>query len=150
MPHSKDRLMKSWFRLCPLTCLILAMCFLSAQARDTHPIEAKLNAALEKDLSTTDQLAAIAVATEEWNALLVKTLGQLQKELPAPAAAALKESQQRWEEFHKLEKSAITRLYENTEGTVFRSLEALDKLRLVKDRALQLNALLSAWQLRQQ
>jgi len=141
-------------RLMKQTLLLSVWLFIGlsvhAQTHEVHAIDSKLNKALEQDLSTADQLGVIASAAEEWKQLMLTSYGELEKQLPADVGTALKQSQRTWDLFYRQERTIITRLYENTEGTMFKPLEALDKMRLLKDRALQLDALLSAWQMRNQ
>lgn len=136
--------------LIPAAGLVLSPATQAQAAQESHPIDARLDEALRGDLSTADQLAAIADAERAWNRLMVETQDQLKGKLPESTASALRDSQQSWGAFLKKERTAITRLYENTEGTLFRPVEALDRMRLVRDRALQVQALLSAWELRSQ
>ena len=115
-----------------------------------HPIDAELDASMEKGLSTADQLAAIAKAEAQWDALLNSHYQDLRKRLPAEAFEALKVSQRRWMEFRDREHAAIEKIFAQTEGSMYLPMQADSRMQLVKARALELASHVEIWNLRSQ
>ncbi len=132
--------------------LAVALCCItsvSAQAAE-DPIDNALNAALARDLSTADQLAAIETARSGWDARLNAVYRELQSQLPEDSATRLRQSQRAWLAFRDAEHAALDALYAETEGTLFRPMQALDRVALLRHRVQELESWRTTWQLRNQ
>lgn len=133
-----------------LLTLVLTATATASICPDRHAIDIELDTALAQDLSTADALAAIAAAHDRWDEQLNRHYRILMDELPEAARAELRESQRAWLRFRDREQQALTVLYEHTEGSVFRPMHALDRLRLVKDRVQHLSGWIDVWRLQNQ
>lgn len=133
-----------------LALALTASVALACECEYKHAIDVELEAALARDLSTADTLAAIDTAYGQWDALLNQHYRILMDELPEAAKAELRESQRTWLRFRDREYQALDVLYEHTEGSMFQPMRALDRLRLVKDRVQHLNGWIDIWRLQSQ
>jgi len=140
--------MKTGRRWLFATALMVASPLLAQLPED--PIDSALNAALARDLSTADQLAAIETARADWDARLNQVYRSLISQLPETSAAQLRRSQRAWLAFRDAEHAALDALYADTEGSLFRPMHALDKVALLRHRVQELESWRSTWELRSQ
>lgn len=138
-------------RICLAVALAMALAATTGLAQaPVDPIDERLQAALEQDPSTADQLAAIAAARAAWDARLNAVYRELLASLSPDAAAALRTSQRAWLAFRDAEERALDALYANTEGTLFLPLRADDGVDLLRHRVRDLEGWRDLWQLRNQ
>lgn len=139
--------MRHWIGLALAACLLASS---PAAAQYVHEIDAELDAAMEEALTTADQMEVIGRAIEKWDALLNANYGDLRNELPADAFAGLRDAQRAWNAFREKEHAALTTAFDAMAGTMYRPMHAMQRMTLVKHRALELGDLLETWRLSNQ
>ena len=126
--------------------LILAFAATSLRATDADPTEARLDHCLgqESHASTAGQTECETAAEQAYDRRMNTAFSTLVRTLPPEAAARLRTSQRLWLAFRDAESKARTALYETRRGTMFVPMEAANQTRLVRDRALELEAYVRA------
>jgi uncharacterized protein YecT (DUF1311 family) len=109
------------------------------EAEKKHPIDAALDACVEKNPSTQGTVMCIGTALKSWDAELNMAYRKLAAKLDAKGKASLKASQLQWIKFRDAELGAIRGVYARTDGTMFRPMAAEDAMDITRQRALQLN-----------
>ncbi|HEV7350140.1 lysozyme inhibitor LprI family protein [Telluribacter sp.] len=128
------------FTIC---CLFCCLASLVATAQDNlapHPIGVFVESCLEKNVSTVGMMQCFEQGYTKWDAELNKQYKQLSTRLNADQKAALLAAQRQWIAYRDLEFKAQTALYTGMEGTMYRPMQASDRMELVKKRALDLKA----------
>ncbi len=103
-----------------------------------HPIDQAMDLAMEEDPSTAGMMRAIAEAGEAWDQLLNKHYQSLRKILGEAESEKLKKAQRGWIAFRDAEYELLETIYGKMEGTMYRPMHALERMELVKKRALTL------------
>lgn len=111
-----------------------------------HRIDKALGACIDKDSSTAGMSDCIGKAYESWDRELNKNYNKLSEMLRAKERQALKAAQLEWLKYRDAEFKLIDALYDTKEGTMYISMRAEDRLRIVKKRALELAAYLEFYE----
>ena len=107
-------------------------------SQDNNPIDKELSECMDKDPSTKGILECIDKAYQKWDDELNNYYKKLTDMLDDESKAALKEAQRKWIEFRDLEFKNIENIYTFKEGTMYLPMQALDRMDIVKNRALGL------------
>lgn len=143
MLSEKSNSLLSLFRaVAPYLVLVL----IAVQAAEAD--EASIRAAIEKresnccdkDGSTAGMTNCAEKAYAEWDKELNKNYNALMKLLPANGQSALRSSQQTWILFRDKEFKSLDSIYSKLEGTMYIPMSVESRIRVVRDRALQLLA----------
>ena len=125
-----------------IVSLTLALFPLSVHGQEKkHPIDQKLEAAIEKDSSTGGQNQAIGDAHEAWDKVLNQSYQKLLKHLDPGAAKKLRESQRAWIAWRDKEVASLTAFYEKMQGTMWSPIHAYSVMELTRQRAIDLSDL---------
>jgi uncharacterized protein YecT (DUF1311 family) len=105
-----------------------------------HPIDAKIDALMEKDPSTHGQVWALDEGLKLWDQELNRVYQELRNALKADPEAPniLKNAQLAWIKTRDADFALIDTVFSRKEGTMFRPMAIGAKLELVKKRALEL------------
>ncbi|MCH2046184.1 MAG: DUF1311 domain-containing protein [Saprospiraceae bacterium] len=125
--------------------LIISLCCLGvsdAQAQK-HPIDIKLEDCLEENYSTSGMMDCTSEALIAWGEELDKNYKQIQSILSDEGKTAMKDSQQKWEEFKTKEFALIDAMYMTVTkktggGTMYKLIGVNQKLQVIKNRALEI------------
>lgn len=109
---------------------------------EKHPIEAKVDAMMEKAVSTADMIQAYDKGMKLWDAELNRVYQALRKALPAPAGEKLKLAQQQWILYRDAQYAMIDEQYSAYDGTMYLPMRVAALMRVTEDRARYLNDLL--------
>jgi uncharacterized protein YecT (DUF1311 family) len=93
---------------------------------------------MDKNPSTQGVLKCIDNAYEKWDDELNNYYQKLMDLLDDNARDKLKEAEKRWIEYRNLEFKNIESIYSKKEGTMYLPMQAIDKMDVIKQRALQL------------
>ena len=107
-------------------------------AQDNNPIDKELSECMDKDPSTHGVLQCIDKAYQKWEDELNSCYKKLTDMLDDEGKSSLKEAQRKWIEFRDLEFKNIENIYSFKEGTMYLPMQALDKMDILKHRALEL------------
>lgn len=107
-------------------------------SQDNNPIDKELSDCMDKDPSTKGVLECIDIAYQKWDDELNLYYNKVMDILDDEGKASLKEAQRKWIEFRDLEFINIQNIYSFKEGTMYLPMQALDKMEIVKKRALEL------------
>ena len=121
--------------------LFLIMFFLSPLglfAQSENSIDSELTACMDKDPSTHGVLKCIDNAYKKWDDELNNYYQKLMNLLDDGAKDKLKEAERKWIEYRDLEFKNIESIYSKKEGTMYLPMQAIDKMDIIKSRALQL------------
>lgn len=119
--------------------LLMFLCFpLSVFAQNENQIDSELTACMDKDPSTMGVLRCIDSAYKKWDDELNNNYQRLMDLLDDEAKNKLKESERKWAEYRDLEFKNIESIYSKKEGTMYLPMMAIDKMNVIKKRALQL------------
>jgi uncharacterized protein YecT (DUF1311 family) len=111
---------------------------LSIFAQNESPIDSELTACMDKDPSTHGVLHCIDNAYKKWDDELNNYYQKLMDLLDDNAKDKLKEAERKWIEYRDLEFKNIEGIYSKKEGTMYLPMLAIDKMNVIKRRALQL------------
>jgi uncharacterized protein YecT (DUF1311 family) len=111
---------------------------LNVFAQNENPIDSELTACMDKDPSTHGVLKCIDNAYKKWDDELNNYYQKLMDLLDGDAKERLKEAERKWIEYRDLEYKNIESIYSKKEGTMYLPMLALDKMNVIKRRALQL------------
>jgi uncharacterized protein YecT (DUF1311 family) len=114
----------------------------SQDAPKKHPIDAWLDACLEKDPSTQGMLTCLGEAYRRWDAELNRVYGALLARLTAEEAAALREAQRAWLKQRDATFKLLDGVYGRKEGTMFLTMRAADRVDVVEKRTFELLSVL--------
>lgn len=133
--------MKAIGSIIALSLLFTLPAALASEQSIRAGIEKRQRANEERDGSTSGTVDAAEKAYSEWDAELNKNYKGLLAKLPSEKArAALKTSQSAWLQFRDKEFQALDQLYGGLEGTMYVPMSVESRIRIVRDRALQLLA----------
>ncbi len=107
-------------------------------SQQNNPIDTELSDCMEKYPSTKGVLECVDIAYQKWDHELNSYYQKLMDILDDEGKASLKEAQNKWVEFRDLEFTNIANIYSFKEGTMYLPMQALDKMGIVKRRALDL------------
>lgn len=107
-----------------------------------HPVEVKVDALVEKAVSTHDMIEAYNKGTALWDAELNRTYQALRKLLPAEASEKLKTAQQQWLVYRDAQNEMLDAQYKAFDGTMYLPMRAAARMRLIEERARYLGELL--------
>lgn len=130
--------------LLSLTALavLFAMPGRAEEKSEKHPVDAKVEALVEKAVSTADMIQAYDKGISLWDAELNRVYQALRKALPAPAGEKLKLAQQQWILYRDSSYALIDEQYNQYEGTMYLPMRVAARMRLTEDRARYLTLLL--------
>lgn len=117
---------------------VFLMFHLSVFAQNENPIDSELTACMDKDPSTHGVLKCIDNAFKQWDDELNNYYQKLMDLLDDEAKTKLKEAERKWIEYRDSEFKNIESIYSKKEGTMYLPMLALDKMNVIKRRALQL------------
>ena len=132
--------------------VVLLLLPLSAYARQEetpaaeHPIDKAMGKCVDKDSSTAGMSECIGQAYVAWDRELNKNFNRLMAKLKPKEKQVLRAAQAEWIKYRDAEFNLIDALYETKEGTMYISMHAEDRLRVVKKRALELAAYLDFYE----
>lgn len=114
-------------------------------AEPKHQIDENLKQCLAKkeNMTTAGMVACTNVAIQEWDKELNISYKALMDKLDAKAKEKLKNSQRAWIKYRDLEYENIESIYEGLDGSMYIQMQAMDKLKIIKARVLELNSYLS-------
>ena len=111
-----------------------------------HPIDKALGKCVDQDPSTAGMSDCISQAYVAWDKELNKNYNRLLAKLKPKERLALKAAQAEWIKYRNAEFNLIDAIYETKEGTMYISMRAEDRLRVVKKRALELASYLDFYE----
>jgi uncharacterized protein YecT (DUF1311 family) len=134
--------MKYLFGTSIFLCLTSGSFAQITDASDTHPIEKRFAACLEKEegQTTVGMIECTAKARDEWDKELNKYYKLLMGVLNAAEKTKLQQAQRKWIEYRDTEYAFSGEMYYNLEGTMWRIAAAGRQMELVKERALALKS----------
>jgi len=123
-----------------LLLFLSALLVLPAHAQKEHAIDLALTACLSNSSSTLSMLECVSVAGSKWNDELNSVYKSLASKLDSEGRQKLHQSQEQWIKYRDAEFTLIAGLYDapKFEGTLFRPIEAEEKVKLTKRRVLEL------------
>lgn len=134
--------------LVSLTAVLLVIS-VNGHAQDAapkHPIEVKVDALVEKAVSTADMIQAYDKGISLWDAELNRVYQALRKTLPAPAGEKLKLAQQQWILYRDAQYAMLDEQYNQYDGTMYLPMRVAARMRVTEDRARYLKDLLETQQ----
>lgn len=123
--------------------MFLSITFLNAlavHAQQEDPIDADLSRCMENDPSTYGVLECYAQAEKRWDEELNKVYKDLMARLDDNGRSALKTSQISWLKYRDNEFTAINGVYALVQGTMYQTMAAGDRLKIIRDRVHQLRS----------
>jgi uncharacterized protein YecT (DUF1311 family) len=93
-----------------------------------------------ENASTAGQTECEAAAAKAYDQRMNRAYAALLRRLPAPAAGKLRLSQRAWIAFRDSEQAARGALFATRSGTLYVPMQAASAVRLVRDRALELES----------
>lgn len=124
----------------PAALLLILVATPAAALRDRTAAALDACLAVPANASTAAQVDCEAAALRRYDARMNAAYANLMRKLPRPAADRLRAAQRAWLAFRDSEAPARRALYETRQGTMYVPMAADDAVRLVRDRALQLEA----------
>jgi uncharacterized protein YecT (DUF1311 family) len=109
-------------------------------SQDNNPIDKELTECMDKNPSTMGLLDCIDIAYQKWDDELNTYYKKLTNILDDEGKINLKEAQRKWIEFRDLEFKNIQSIYSFKEGTMYLPMQALDRMEIVKKRAMELGS----------
>lgn len=109
---------------------------------EVHLIDKIVNQCLEKDNSTLGMTTCLYDGYKLWDAELNKVYNQLKVNLKPAEQKALKNTQVEWIKYRDAEFAFKDSLYDSLEGTMYKVMNAGDRLEIVKKRTLELESYL--------
>ena len=126
-------------------CLLLLVSIAFAQDQK-HTIDVTLENCMDKNPSTHGTIGCIVEAQKQWDAELNKQYKALTLKLTPAQKTALLNAQREWIKWRDLEYKSIDVLYSTMEGTMYQPMQLNDKMKVVKNRALELRSYLILWE----
>jgi uncharacterized protein YecT (DUF1311 family) len=124
-----------------LSALMLTMLpAMAAPERDVTAIAEDACLNKPENASTAGQTECEAVAAKAYDQRMNRAYASLLRRLPAPAAEKLRVSQRAWIAFRDSEQAARSALFATRSGTLYVPMQAASAVRLVRDRALELES----------
>jgi uncharacterized protein YecT (DUF1311 family) len=129
-----------------LPLLLLAntlLFFLSIYGQEQHKIEKELDAclAIDSNQSTAGMNRCVYLATEQWDKELNKYYGLLMGSLDSAGQHDLREAQRQWIVYRDKEfKFILTLYYGQMQGTMWTNVASMSRLKVVKQRAIELRS----------
>lgn len=114
-------------------CLVV-----SIASAGEHPIDTYLGACIEADSTTAGMVTCNNQAYLLWDNELNQIYTSLVNSLPRADADALRASQRLWLAFRDGEFKVIDAIYGRKDGSLYRTMRAVDRRGIVMERALQL------------
>ena len=112
------------------------------EEKSIHPIEGKVDALMEKAVSTADMIQAYDKGIALWDAELNLVYQALRKALPVPAGEKLKLAQQQWLLYRDAQYAMLDEQYNQYDGTMYLPMRVAARMTVIEDRARYLKALL--------
>ena len=103
-----------------------------------HPIDRFLESCMDKDPSTAGMTRCTDQAAARWDKEMNQRYATLMRQLPDDGKKALKAAQLTWIKHRDTEFKLIDRLYSRLQGTMYIPMRASNRLKVVKQRALEL------------
>jgi uncharacterized protein YecT (DUF1311 family) len=103
-----------------------------------HPLDAKVDAMVEKANSTADNVRVYSQAYKLWDAELNRCYGELKKRLKPQAFAALQSAQRQWLAYRDEQLKYIVEFYGKFDGTMYIPKSAEASMQVIRQRALEL------------
>jgi uncharacterized protein YecT (DUF1311 family) len=107
-----------------------------------HPIDAAMDACVDKNPSTQGTVHCIMAALKSWDGELNSSYQKLSARLDGKGKMSLKAAQLQWIKYRDAELVAIRGVYAKTDGTMYRPMAAEDAMQVTRQRVLQLNGYL--------
>ena len=127
--------------------LLTAPCSYARETAETkHPVDAKVDALVEKAVSTADLIQAYDKGIALWDAELNRVYQALRKALPASAGEKLKPAQQQWLLYRDAQCAMLDEQYNQYDGTLYLPMGVAARMRVTEDRARYLTQLLEIQQ----
>ena len=126
-------------------CLLLFASMAFAQDQK-HAIDVTLENCMDKKPSTHGTMNCIVEAQKQWDAELNKHYKAITLKLTPVQKTALLNAQREWIKWRDLEFKSIDALYSTMEGTMYQPMQLNDKMKVVKNRALELKSYLILWE----
>lgn len=121
-----------------LTALIFATTAFP-QDEKKHPLDAKVNAILDKASSTADMVRANDEGARLWDAEMNRCFSELKKKLAPAAFAELQAAQRQWLVYRDAQYRFYREFYGRRDGTMYIPMSSAAALRVVRTRALELH-----------
>jgi len=133
-------------KLLPIIFLLLFfhIVLLAQESEKRHAIDIKLYDCLDKEenFTTTGMLECTQKAYEDWDKELNFVYKKLRAKLTDDEKSALKKAQLEWIKFRDLEFINIDLIYDKLQGTIYIPMRLNEKVEIIKNRTLQLQAYL--------
>ena len=130
--------MKNRVRYSLLLLLVLLPAIASAQEPQKHPIDAALDVCTEKEPHTAGMVRCTDVAYKKWDQELNKNYRSLMSKLKPADKQLLKSAQLSWIAYRDNEFKLIDSIYDKIQGTMYIPMRTVEKMQIVKQRALAL------------
>ena len=128
----------AWFGV--IAGIILASPF--TYAEETHPIDIKNEACLEKSQTTTAMLECTAKVEKQWDTNLNQAYKALHSKLNTKVKQQLETAQQQWLKYRDAEFETIKAIYGTRGGKIWPIITTIAKAEVVKQRVLVLTSYL--------
>ncbi len=118
---------------------------LFAENRVKHAIDIELNKCLsiESNMTTAGMTGCASAAYKQWDRELNIIYKKLSSRLEVQQRIRLKLSQKAWIKYRDLEFKSIDSIYDKLEGTVYIPMRVSEKIKIVRNRVLELSGHLS-------
>lgn len=130
-------------RLLALT--LLAGAFAGPAFAEDDPIDVKLSACLENEMSTQGMVECYGAAYDAWDAALNEAYDALMKTLTEDEASALRDAQRAWIKFRDAESDFLGSLITPDRGTIMRITTNEMMTDMVRQRTQALRSLNEPW-----
>lgn len=131
--------MRTLMPLIAAVALLVSPCLSAAQApSQPDPIDAWLEASIQKDPSAAGVKNATNEAKEMWDKEMNRCYKRLMSRLSTSQQATLRASQLEWLKFRDSEFEVISQLIATKDGTMWQMVATSMGMQLVKDRTLQI------------
>jgi uncharacterized protein YecT (DUF1311 family) len=111
-----------------------------------HPIDAKVEAAEEKAMSTAEQTETQTNGLKLWDAEMNRVYAQLKKRLKPATFVTLQAAQRDWLKYRDSQQKFLTELYQQFQGTMYIPMHAAAVKEITRARALELTHLLEMYE----
>ena len=111
-----------------------------------HPIDAKVEAAEEKAMSTVEQMEVQTNGLKLWDAEMNRVYAKLKKRLKPSTFEALQAAQRDWLKYRDSQTRFINEMYQQFQGTMYIPMRAAAELEITRARALELTHLLEVYE----
>jgi uncharacterized protein YecT (DUF1311 family) len=118
--------------------LFISTPILAQDAAETHPIDKKYDACLNKNGSTAGMVQCADEAYKAWDAELNKNFKLLMAKLNKTEQTQFKTAQVAWLAFRDKEFALSDALYGSLQGTMYIPMSVDNKLKIVRARALEM------------